>query len=152
MITTLIFDLGAVLIDWHPKHLYKKIFKTEAEIDDFLTHICTSHWNEEQDAGRSIKDGTEALIQQFPEHGENIRAFYGRWDEMLAGPIDGTLQIFTRLKQGGKYKIYALTNWSAETWPIVQQIRFFELVRRHRRLRPRRHPQTRPGVFSIAVG
>lgn len=119
MITTLIFDLGAVLIDWHPKHLYKKIFKTEAEIDDFLTHICTSHWNEEQDAGRSIKDGTEALIQQFPEHGENIRAFYGRWDEMLAGPIDGTLQIFTRLKQGGKYKIYALTNWSAETWPIA---------------------------------
>jgi len=119
MITTLIFDLGAVLIDWHPKHLYKKIFKTDAEIDDFLTNICTSHWNEEQDAGRSIKDGTEALVKQFPEHEENIRAYYGRWDEMLAGPIEDTLQIFTQLKQSGKYKLYALTNWSAETWPIA---------------------------------
>lgn len=120
MITTLIFDLGAVLIDWHPEHLYKKIFANEAEMKHFLANICTLHWNEEQDAGRSIKDGTQALIQQYPEHEENIRAFYGRWDEMLAGPIEGTLNIFNQLKQSGKYKWYALTNWSTETWPIAQ--------------------------------
>jgi 2-haloacid dehalogenase len=119
MITTLIFDLGAVLIDWHPEHLYKKIFSNEAEMKDFLANICTSHWNEEQDAGRSIKEGTEALIKQFPEHEANIRAYYDRWDEMLNGPIEGTLQIFTQLKQSGKYKLYALTNWSTETWPIA---------------------------------
>ena len=119
MINTLIFDLGAVLIDWHPEHLYKKIFADEAEMKYFLENICTPHWNEEQDAGRSIKDGTEALIQQFPEHEVNIRAFYGRWDEMLNGPIEGTLQIFTQLKQSGKYKLYALTNRSTETWPIA---------------------------------
>ncbi|MBW4890339.1 HAD family phosphatase [Mucilaginibacter sp. HMF5004] len=119
MITTLIFDLGAVLIDWHPEHLYKKIFNDEAEMKYFLTNICTPHWNEEQDAGRSVKDGTEALIKQFPEYEDNIRAFYGRWYEMLNGPIEGTLQIFTQLKQSGKYKLYALTNWSVETWPIA---------------------------------
>ena len=119
MITTLIFDLGAVLIDWHPEHLYKKIFSDEAEMKYFLANICTSHWNEEQDAGRSIKEGTEALIKQFPQHEANIRAYYDRWDEMLNGPIEGTLQIFTQLKQSGKYKLYALTNWSTETWPIA---------------------------------
>jgi 2-haloacid dehalogenase len=119
MITTLIFDLGAVLIDWHPEHLYKKIFSDEAAMKFFLTNICTPHWNEEQDAGRSIKEGTEALIQQFPEQEQNIRAYYSRWDEMLNGPIEGTLQIFTQLKQSGKYKLYALTNWSTETWPIA---------------------------------
>jgi 2-haloacid dehalogenase len=119
MITTLIFDLGAVLIDWHPKHLYKKIFSNEAEMKDFLANICTSHWNEEQDAGRSIKEGTEALIKKFPQHEANIRAYYDRWDEMLNGPIEGTLQIFTQLKKSGKYKLYALTNWSTETWPIA---------------------------------
>jgi 2-haloacid dehalogenase len=119
MINTIIFDLGAVLIDWHPEYLYKKLFSDEAEMKYFLANVCTPHWNEEQDAGRSIKDGTEALIQQFPEQEENIRAFYSRWDEMLNGPVDGTLQIFTRLKQSGKYKLYALTNWSTETWPIA---------------------------------
>jgi 2-haloacid dehalogenase len=119
MINTIIFDLGAVLIDWHPKHLYKKIFADEAEIDHFLENICTSAWNEEQDAGRLIKDGTEKLVAQHPEHEANIRAFYGRWDEMLNGPMPGMLELFKELKQNGKYKLYALSNWSAETWPIA---------------------------------
>jgi len=119
MINTIIFDLGAVLIDWHPKHLYKKLFADEAEIDDFLTNICTSAWNEEQDAGRSIKEGTDMLVAQYPEHEANIRAFYGRWDEMLNGSMPGMLELFEELKKSGKYKLYALSNWSAETWPIA---------------------------------
>ncbi len=119
MITTLIFDLGAVLIDWHPKHLYRKLFTDEAEIDNFLANICTSAWNEEQDAGRPITEGTEILVAQYPEHEASIRAFYGRWDEMLNGTIPGMAELFEDLKQSGKYKLYALSNWSAETWPIA---------------------------------
>lgn len=119
MITTLIFDLGAVLIDWHPKHLYKKLFADEAEIAYFLENVCTSAWNEEQDAGRLIKEGTELLIAQYPEHEESIRAFYGRWDEMLNGPMPGMFELFKGLKDSGRYKLYALSNWSAETWPIA---------------------------------
>jgi len=119
MINTIIFDLGAVLIDWHPKYLYKKLFSDEAEMHWFLENICTSAWNEEQDAGRSIKNGTEALVGQYPEHEANIRAFYGRWDEMLVGPVPGMLELFKKLKESGKYNLYALSNWSAETWPIA---------------------------------
>jgi len=119
MINTLIFDLGAVLIDWHPKHLYKKLFADETEIAYFLENICTSAWNEEQDAGRLIKDGIEMLVAQHPEHEANIRAFYGRGDEMLNGPVPGMLELFKELKDSGKYKLYALSNWSAETWPIA---------------------------------
>lgn len=121
MITTIVFDLGAVLIDWHPKHLYRKIFRTEEEIDFFLENICTSAWNEEQDGGRSLREATEVLVQQFPEQKENIRAYYGRWEEMLAGPVEGTVEIFKRLKEKKRYKFYALTNWSAETFPIARQ-------------------------------
>ena len=78
MITTIIFDLGAVLIDWNPRHLYKQLFNDEAEMEHFLTNITTSDWNEEQDAGRSLQEGTEWLIKKHPEHEANIRAFYGR--------------------------------------------------------------------------
>ncbi|WP_342646469.1 HAD family phosphatase [Mucilaginibacter sp. CSA2-8R] len=121
MINTIIFDLGAVLIDWNPHHLYRKLITDDEQRQHFLDTICTSDWNEEQDAGRSLKEGTEALISKHPEHEENIRAFYGRWDEMLAGPIQGTVDVFKALKESGKYKIYALSNWSAETFEIAQQ-------------------------------
>lgn len=121
MITTIIFDLGAVLIDWHPHHLYKKIYTDESEMLHFLESVCTNDWNEEQDGGRTLAEGTDLLVKQFPEHEENIRAYYGRWDEMLAGPVKGTPEIFRELKDRGKYKIYALSNWSAETFPVAQQ-------------------------------
>lgn len=121
MITTLIFDLGGVLIDWNPRYLYRKIFDDEAEMEHFLDNVCTGDWNEQQDAGRTLKEGTETLVRQCPEHEANIRAFYDRWPEMLGGAIEGTVNIFKVLKDSGKYKIYALTNWSAETFPIAQQ-------------------------------
>lgn len=120
MINTIIFDLGAVLIDWNPQYLYRKIFNDEQEMQTFLSTICTPDWNEEQDGGRSLQDGTDFLVTKFPDHAENIRAFYGRWEEMLGGAIDETVEIFRQLKNSGKYKIYALTNWSAETFAIAQ--------------------------------
>jgi 2-haloacid dehalogenase len=88
-------------------------------MEKFLAEITTSDWNEEQDAGRPLYEGTEILVAQFPEHEVNIRAFYGRWDEMLGEAFMDTVEIFRQLKEIGKYKIYALTNWSAETFPVA---------------------------------
>jgi 2-haloacid dehalogenase len=99
--------------------LYRKLFADEQEMQDFLANITTPDWNEEQDAGRSLQEGTDLLVQQHPQHEANIRAFYDRWDEMLGDPIAGTIALFKQLKESGKYKIYALTNWSAETFPVA---------------------------------
>ena len=119
MINTIIFDLGAVLIDWNPHYMYRTLFANEQEMKNFLADVCTSDWNEEQDAGRPLQEGTELLVAQFPQHEAYIRAFYGRWSEMLGEPFQGTVDIFKQLKASGRYKIYALTNWSAETFPVA---------------------------------
>lgn len=117
---TIIFDLGAVLIDWNPRYLYRKIFTDESKMEWFLNHICTPDWNEEQDAGRSFKEATGSLIQQHPEWEAEIMAFWLRWEEMLAGPIEGTVEILRNIKNSGRYKVLALTNWSAETFPVAK--------------------------------
>ena len=114
---TIIFDLGAVLIDWNPRHLYRKIFKTEEEITWFLENICTSEWNDEQDAGRSFEEATEVLVAKHPEWEEPVRAWYGRWRETIQGPIHETVDILKTIKESKSYRLYALTNWSAETFP-----------------------------------
>ncbi len=118
-INTVVFDLGGVLIDWNPDYVFKKIFSSDEELQWFYKNICTSEWNEEQDAGRPLKEGTDLLIKQFPDQEENIRAFYDRWEEMLGGPIHGTLEVFRELKEKPAVKTYALTNWSAETFPVA---------------------------------
>ncbi len=114
---TVIFDLGAVLIDWNPRHLYRKIFKTEEEITWFLDNICTSEWNDEQDAGRSFEEATEELVAKHPEWEVPVRAWYNRWQETIQGPIHETVDILKAIKESEKYRLYALTNWSAETFP-----------------------------------
>jgi len=116
-IDTIIFDLGGVLIDWNPRYLYRKLFRSEEEVEWFLKNICTSEWNDEQDAGRSFEEATRELIEKFPDHREPIEAWYSRWTETISGPITGTVDILREIRDSKKYRLYALTNWSAETFP-----------------------------------
>lgn len=121
-INTIIFDLGNVLIDWNPKYVFDKLFDDEDRKKYFFENICTMEWNEAQDAGRPIKEATEELVAQYPEWKGYIEAYYGKWTEMLGGPIHDTVEIFKTLKQSGRYKLYALTNWSAETFPYALEM------------------------------
>ena len=120
MIKNIVFDLGGVLIDWDPRYLFRKMLPDEETVEKFLADVCTAEWNVQQDAGRTIVEAEEELIGRFPEQESLIRAYYGRWEESLGGPIDGTVEIFSRLKKK-PYPIYALSNWSAETYPIAKE-------------------------------
>jgi 2-haloacid dehalogenase len=122
MIDTVIFDLGGVLIDWNPNYVYDRIFDDPERKRYFYENICTSDWNEEQDAGRSLQEATDMLLVQHPEWEHEIKAYYGRWREMLGGPIHDTVDILRSIKQNGSHRLYALTNWSAETFPVALEL------------------------------
>ena len=120
-ISTVVFDLGGVLIDWNPRYLYRKLLRDEPDrIEWFLGNICTPEWNSRQDAGRTMQEACDVLVAEYPEHEELIRAYYDRWEEMIAGPIEGTVDILRRIRER-PYGLYGLTNWSAETFPVAQE-------------------------------
>ncbi len=121
-IKNIIFDLGGVLIDWNPEYMYKNLITDEEKRRWFLNTVCTSEWNEEQDGGRLIKEANDLLLNKFPEYKDWILAYYDRWEEMLNGSITGTVDIFKTLKEEKKFNIYALTNWSAETFPRALEL------------------------------
>jgi 2-haloacid dehalogenase len=75
----IIFDLGGVLIDWNPRHLYRKLFDDDAAMETFLSEVCTPHWNEQQDAGRPFADAVELLVAEHPQYETHIRAYWDRW-------------------------------------------------------------------------
>ncbi len=118
-IETVIWDLGNVLIKWDPKNLYRKIFEEEEKMNWFLNEVCTMDWNEAQDAGRTWKEGIQLLVAKHPDYTKEINAYWDRWEEMLGGPIEGSAHILRSMKKKGNHRLYALTNWSAETFPIA---------------------------------
>ena len=119
-IDTIIFDLGGVLIDWNPRYVFHDTyFETPEKREYFFQHVCTSDWNEEQDAGRSIVEATQMLVEQFPDWEPAIRDFYGKWTDMLGGPIHGTVDLFRKIKNEGRFRPYALTNWQANLFDIA---------------------------------
>ena len=119
-IKNVIFDLGGVLIDWNPEYVYLEVFNGDREkMKWFFDEICTMDWNENQDAGYPLEKATDERVKLFPEYEEWIRIYYGRWEEMLGKQIDGTVTILKQLIDNPNYKVVALTNWSAETFPIA---------------------------------
>ncbi|NIA69578.1 HAD family phosphatase [Pelagibius litoralis] len=125
-IEAVVFDVGGVLIDWNPRHLYRKVFDDEAEMEHFLTEVCSKDWNDQADAGRPIAEITAELCAQHPDKQPMIESYYARFPEMMSGAIDGTVTLLEQLHNSGM-PLFVLSNFSAETFPHAQRrFDFFE--------------------------
>jgi 2-haloacid dehalogenase len=119
-VKAVVFDLGGVLIDWDPRYLYRKLLDDEAAVEEFLATVCTLAWNAEQDRGRPFAEGVAELVERHPAHAAAITAYHERWAEMLGGAVDGTVEVLAELRAAG-VPVYALTNWSAETFGFARE-------------------------------
>ncbi len=117
---SVVFDLGAVLIDWDPRYLYRELFPgDEPAMERFLAEICSPAWNHRQDEGRTWAEATAELVARHPAERTRIEAYHAGWERMLGGPIPGSVAILAELRERGT-PLYALTNWSSETFPIAR--------------------------------
>ena len=117
---TVIFDLGGVLIDWNPRHLYRTLFNDDVAMERFLADVCNGAWNEQQDAGRGWAEATALLCDRFPAQKAMIGAYRERWEEMLGGPMVDTVALLEALRERG-VPLYALTNWAHDTFAIARR-------------------------------
>jgi 2-haloacid dehalogenase len=129
-----IFDLGGVLIDWNPRYLYRQLFDgDEAAMERFLAEVCSPDWNLSLDAGLPFADAVADLTRLHPGEGARIEAYHRRWLEMVAGPIAPTVALLEELDQNG-VPLYALTNWSAETFALVRHDPTYSFLDRFRQI------------------
>ena len=112
----ILWDLGGVFMRWDPNAVFRELIPDDEERRWFLTTVCSQEWNEEQDRGRSIAEANAERIALFPDQRERIEAYYSRWESMMLGEVPGTRALLADTLDAG-LSAYALTNWSAETWP-----------------------------------
>jgi len=128
-IQAILFDFGNVLLEWNPRHVYRRYFPNNEEaMEHFLQEVNFMDWNAQLDKGRSFAEGVALLSRQFPHHADLIRAYHDNWEKSIGNHLEGTVEIMKRLKRSG-YRLYGLSNWSAETFPIVRdRYEFFGLL------------------------
>ncbi|MDP8996151.1 MAG: HAD family phosphatase [Pseudomonadota bacterium] len=125
----IVFDLGAVLIEWDPRHLYRKIFTDPEKMEWFLTKVCHNDWNLAQDRGRSFNEAVAEAISRHPDWEREIKLYRDRWIEMVPGDIPGTVQILEELHAKGA-PLYAITNWNGDTFRLTKgRFKFLSLFR-----------------------
>jgi len=120
-VNAVVFDFGGVLFDWNPEYLYRELIPDAAQRARFLSEVCSPAWNLRQDAGRPLREATEQLVAEHPAQAGLIRAFYGRWPQMLRGPLDAGVDLLGRL-HAARVPLFGLTNWSVETYPHAQRM------------------------------
>lgn len=119
-VQAIIFDFGNVLVDWDPRYLYRKVFHGDEEaVEQFLKEVDFFEWNLRSDAGRPFRQGIKELCERFPHRCNEIRIYGHRFEESISGPIWPSVSILAELKQAG-YRLFGLSNWSAETFPPVR--------------------------------
>jgi 2-haloacid dehalogenase len=116
-VDAVVFDLGGVLIDWNPRHLYRQLFDDEAAMEDFLATICTLEWHVAHDLGESTADSCAELARRHPEHAAMINAWAERSEDMIGGAIEETVEILAELRKAG-VRCYVLSNMEPETFPL----------------------------------
>lgn len=117
---TVLFDLGGVLIDWNPRYLYRPLFgENEAAMEDFLARVCPPEWNHQLDEGKPFAQAVAERQRLFPEHAGLIALWHEGWPQMLREEIGETVALLRELRERGT-RLFALTNWSAETFPIAR--------------------------------
>ena len=114
----LIFDLGGVVLDWNPRHLYRKLIPDEVAREWFLTEVCSPAWNLQMDTGKPSAEAVAELSARFPDQAGLISAYWDRWPEMLGGPIPGTAELVAELAKSGR-ELYAISNFNGEVWPAT---------------------------------
>jgi 2-haloacid dehalogenase len=113
----LVFDVGGVLLDWNPRYLYRRLIDDEDELEWFLAEVCTMEWHAAHDRGVPMAESCAALAAIHPDYAELINAWSERSEEMVAGPIPGTVELLGELLQK-RVRCYALTNMERETYPL----------------------------------
>ena len=116
-IKTVVFDIGGVLLDWDPRHLYRRLLDDPAALEEFLGEICTPRWHLAHDLGADTGQSCRELAAAHPEHADLIMAWAHRSEEMVAGQLDDAIAVLADVRAAG-LRCLALSNMEPDKFAL----------------------------------
>jgi len=116
-IQAVVFDIGNVLLEWHPERFY------DAQIGEdrrraLFTEVDLHGMNLNVDRGHDWRDSVYELADQHPEWRDEIRLWHDRWLDMAAPEIPHSTRLLRALKSNGT-PVFALSNFGIGTFELA---------------------------------
>jgi 2-haloacid dehalogenase len=126
--TAVVFDIGGVLLDWNPRHLYRKLIADPAEMAEFLAHVCSPRWHLAHDLGADTEESCRELAARYPGQADLIMAWSRRSEEMVTGQIDEAVEVLADVRAAG-LRCLALSNMEPDKFLLRRdKFPFFGLL------------------------
>ncbi|MEM9709215.1 MAG: HAD family phosphatase [Pseudomonadota bacterium] len=118
MIEAVIFDIGNVLIGWHPERYYDAAYGPERR-EALFEAVDLHDVNDRIDRGADFRETIYAAAEAQPEWGQEIRDWHDKWLE-LAGPvIEPSVELLLALR-AKKFPVFALTNFGVGSFQVAE--------------------------------
>jgi 2-haloacid dehalogenase len=116
-----VFDIGNVLIEWHPDKLYERLIPDPAARAAFFAETGVDAMNLDVDRGLPWKAHVYGHAEKHPAWAPMIRAWHDCWTEMFRPAIPGTIELLRLLRRRG-VPVHALSNFGAESFEVGRTI------------------------------
>lgn len=115
-----IFDIGNVLITWHPEKLYDTLMSPDERRVMFAA-VDLHLMNDKIDHGENWRDTVYATAKAYPEYSDMIQLWHDRWSEMATPAISKSWEILRQLRQQGT-PVFALSNFGIESFAYAETL------------------------------
>ncbi len=120
MIEAVVFDIGNVLVEWHPERVYDPILSPEAR-DHLFFAVGLAAMNEAIDAGAPFAATVADFAARHPDHAAHILLWKDHWADMFAPEIPHAIRLLRALRRRGT-KVFALSNFGRETFDLAERM------------------------------
>lgn len=111
------FDLGNVFVEWSRERLYEPLIPDPDQRRRFLDTVLTAEVNMRLDAGETFEDVLGHVAAAHPDQRDLVLAFESDWERSLGLVDEQMVELLAELR--GRLPVLALTNWSAQTFPVA---------------------------------
>ena len=113
-IKAVVFDIGRVLIEWHPERFYDSEIGLERR-RDFFAAVDIYRMNERIDLGAPFRETVYEFAEAHPEYSTEIRLWHDSWIKMAAPEISGSVRLLRAIRAKG-IPVFALSNFGIGTF------------------------------------
>jgi 2-haloacid dehalogenase len=113
-----IFDIGNVLIEWHPERYYDRVHGEEKRRRLFA-EVDLHGMNERVDRGEPFREVIYGTAEMYPAWRAEIREWHDNWIELATPVIPHSVTLLRRLRAKG-VPVHCLTNFGVESYAYAQ--------------------------------